>query len=685
VSGRRFIPKKNLQSASSIQQTQKNRRKKKEKNPDCIRLFPTEEGEAKMKRGRSAPRDESSDEDIGPSLPPSAKPIAPAPSLIAVPLLRGVTEAQLQVAQEALPNSLYYERSYMHRDIVTHVVVTPATDFLLTASADGCIKFWRKGAEGIVFVKAYRAHLGEICAVAASHDGVRLATCGDDGTLKLFDVATFDMVTFSKLNFLPSCASWCYPPGSPTHTLALGDRHSPIIRLFDGDTGILFAQHSSLTLHTAPVCAMSYAPSIDTCLSGDAKGILECWSGDRDRGFTPPAGILNYDSKLDTDLYDLVKIKATPDAISWHPRGIFFLVASSDRVLRLFSTGSGKCLAKYGYSAEACTLEGLALFGEEEWRRRVAVEADVESAAIWSRQKLLAAPLPEGPVAPSPNDSSPPSSNSSYSAAINPQSSPTPLFTSRTPRTVGWFDYSGHFVLFTTPLGVKVVCIDTQKTCAILGARERERFVGGAMFQGISSGIGAAAAGGTGGDSSATSSGGVVTGGNSLSPDPMVFLCAYGRPRFYCLSSRDPPGAPKVLPGQLKGVITTRKGEESGQEDRQEEEEEEEDGRGPHHSRDSMNEPPNRLDSASAALVKRAAAATAGKHSGESMTSLQGGGGGRLPGGRPNLGGPVASGRAFVFASRFELRTRRVAVCAVFLSCGGHGAFFVTLCQIGSG
>jgi hypothetical protein len=41
-----------------------------------------------------------------------------------------------------LPSSDYYERSYMHRDILTHLIVT-TTDFLITASQDGHIKFWK--------------------------------------------------------------------------------------------------------------------------------------------------------------------------------------------------------------------------------------------------------------------------------------------------------------------------------------------------------------------------------------------------------------------------------------------------------------------------------------------------------------------------------------------------------------
>jgi peptidylprolyl isomerase domain and WD repeat-containing protein 1 len=42
-----------------------------------------------------------------------------------------------------LPSGENYEKSFMHRDVVTHVMVTP-TDFIITASQDGHIKFWKK-------------------------------------------------------------------------------------------------------------------------------------------------------------------------------------------------------------------------------------------------------------------------------------------------------------------------------------------------------------------------------------------------------------------------------------------------------------------------------------------------------------------------------------------------------------
>ena len=48
----------------------------------------------------------------------------------------------------------------MHRDTLSHVAVTQ-TNYIVTGSVDGHVKFWKKQPEGIEFVKHFRAHLGE--------------------------------------------------------------------------------------------------------------------------------------------------------------------------------------------------------------------------------------------------------------------------------------------------------------------------------------------------------------------------------------------------------------------------------------------------------------------------------------------------------------------------------------------
>ena len=60
---------------------------------------------------------------------------------------------------QQLPNQEQYERSYMHRAPLTHIEVTK-TDFIITISSEGMVKFWKKEPTGIRFYKLIRAHMG---------------------------------------------------------------------------------------------------------------------------------------------------------------------------------------------------------------------------------------------------------------------------------------------------------------------------------------------------------------------------------------------------------------------------------------------------------------------------------------------------------------------------------------------
>ncbi|VDP61752.1 unnamed protein product [Schistosoma curassoni] len=60
-----------------------------------------------------------------------------------------------------IPVAQYYEISYMHRNVITHVAYSK-THYLMTCSNDGHLKFWRKAdGVGLEFIKHYRAHLGK--------------------------------------------------------------------------------------------------------------------------------------------------------------------------------------------------------------------------------------------------------------------------------------------------------------------------------------------------------------------------------------------------------------------------------------------------------------------------------------------------------------------------------------------
>lgn len=79
----------------------------------------------------------------------------------------------------------------MHRAQVSHVLASSATDFIITVSEDGVVKFWKKTLGAVEFVKEFRAHRGEVRGVGLGWDGRGLATVGEDRTVKVFDVLTF--------------------------------------------------------------------------------------------------------------------------------------------------------------------------------------------------------------------------------------------------------------------------------------------------------------------------------------------------------------------------------------------------------------------------------------------------------------------------------------------------------------
>ncbi|KAJ9654950.1 Peptidyl-prolyl cis-trans isomerase cyp15 [Coniosporium apollinis] len=94
----------------------------------------------------------------------------------------------------ALRISTHYSKSLMHKDQLYFTAFTPYTDFLITASVDGVVKFWKKMVGDVEFVKEFRAHNGEIKSISVSADGRSFATAGADNTFKTFDVIIFDLL-----------------------------------------------------------------------------------------------------------------------------------------------------------------------------------------------------------------------------------------------------------------------------------------------------------------------------------------------------------------------------------------------------------------------------------------------------------------------------------------------------------
>lgn len=109
---------------------------------------------------------------------------------------------------ENLPNCETYERSFMHRDTVTWCLSSGSTNFVITGSIDGHVKFWKKQDVGVEFVKHFRAHLGSLQHMAINANGTLMITISEDKHGKVFDVVNFDMINILALDFVPHCACW---------------------------------------------------------------------------------------------------------------------------------------------------------------------------------------------------------------------------------------------------------------------------------------------------------------------------------------------------------------------------------------------------------------------------------------------------------------------------------------------
>ena len=108
------------------------------------------------------PVDDDSDDDFGPM--PAAS--STAEILPEVSNEKVIKKARKVLAFEktyidSLPCAQQYERSFMHRDLVTHISVAKNAEFIITGSCDGHVKFWKKMPDNIEFVKHFQAHLGE--------------------------------------------------------------------------------------------------------------------------------------------------------------------------------------------------------------------------------------------------------------------------------------------------------------------------------------------------------------------------------------------------------------------------------------------------------------------------------------------------------------------------------------------
>lgn len=413
--------------------------------------------------------DDSSSSWVGPTLDEAVK-----------PKKRRVLKYE-QLHLDNLPNAESYEKSYMHRDVITHILVTK-TEFVVTGSVDGHVKFWKKMEESIEFVKHFRSHLGPITDMTVNYNGSLLCTVSSDKSLKVFDVINFDMINMMRLNYSPLCAEWVHGLGDAICALAVGDAGSNAVYVYDG-RGTNEPLHVFHKLHTKPVAIMKYNTVFEVAVSVDSAGILEYWTGMKNEFKFPKC--VTFDSKLDTDLFEFVKCKTVPSGLCFSPDGLKFATISADRKVRVFHFKTGKLSRVFDESLQRFSelQQVKQQLPNMEFGRRMAVERDLEKSEGLRLSNLT-------------------------------------------------FDESGYLLLYATMLGIKVVNIFTNRCVRILGKSENLRVLKLALFQGRPRKTKAAVTVEMEASENPTL--------DSVTSDPTLFCTAFKKNRFYMFTRREP-------------------------------------------------------------------------------------------------------------------------------------------------
>jgi peptidylprolyl isomerase domain and WD repeat-containing protein 1 len=448
--------------------------------------------------------DSSSDDDMGPQLPS------------AVPKKKRRVLPYEKLYISALPKSTRYSKSLMHKEQLAFLTMTPITEFLITTSTDGVVKFWKKVAEGIEFVKEFKAHQGEVRSVSCSQDGRSFATVGVDKTVKLFDVVTFDLLAVLQLDFAPRCVCWVHRKGSSLPLLAVSDSEAkPSIRIYDGRGEIQEPIHTITGLHRSPVSLMAFNDQYDCVISVDEGGMIEYW---QPSGlYEKPETVFQY--KSSTNLFEFKKAKSVPVTLTLSADGSRFATMSlPDRKIRIFDFASAQLQRTYDESLqvmEEMQQAGTALqkLDAVEFGRRLAQEREIESPELRDKFNVI-------------------------------------------------FDESGHFILYGSYLGVKVLNTFTNQVVKVYGREEGFRPLALALYQGQPQKKGVTTV------AMAASSNPLLQA--SEFRDPILVATGVGKVRFYMFtdeeefskSTRDVQNEKPVVLGQKK--VEEKKKAETG-------------------------------------------------------------------------------------------------------------------------
>lgn len=407
-----------------------------------------------------------------------------------------------------IPTSAHYRISFMHRQVVTKVVASDKHGYVLTASDDGLVKFWkRQPADAtpdccLEFVKSFTAHIGAVLALivdtTTAGGADTAASIGEDNVIKLYDVSAFDVAGMIKTKGIKL---GCHASFLDQYLLAVSSDKD----IYVFNTATLSPDPVQIIqLHASPITAMAYNATWKCMISADLKGILEVWDCHADKVGSAPTreNGISYASKMDTDLYELMKKHTFCMALAVSPTGTHFCVLGGDFKLRIYNHATGHVLVTYDERPKVYD-KTFSDYGMDaiDYGRRAAVERELAQQTT----------LTGGVVTPN---------------VITPSHQ---LLSFQ-------FDATGKFLLLPTCVGIKLIDWESNKLVRVIAKSDAStlRFVQVCLCTGDAKVNRQMQLARSGGSSAA------VDHEEKKKSDALVVALAFGKKRFYVISHDDP-------------------------------------------------------------------------------------------------------------------------------------------------
>ncbi|NEO07283.1 caspase family protein, partial [Moorena sp. SIO3I8] len=215
----------------------------------------------------------------------------------------------------ALDNVRERNRLQGHTGWVTNIAFSPDGKQILSGSDDGTVRLW--DTETGQLIHTLEGHTDTVYEIAFSPDGQQILSGSSDNTVRLWDTETGQLIhTLEGHTSLVSDIAF-----SPDGKQILSGSWDTTVRLWDTETGLTL---HTLEGHTSRVEAIAFSPDGKQILSGSHDNTVRLW--DTDSG---------------TLIHTLEGHTSFVTEIAFSPDGKQILSGSHDNTVRLWDTDSG--------------------------------------------------------------------------------------------------------------------------------------------------------------------------------------------------------------------------------------------------------------------------------------------------------------------------------------------------------